>query len=1544
MSFDVSLQEIFSTLSSGGELYLIDEETRGNIVELLEFIGKNKITTLFLPMTFLRLIFAGKYINMFPANVRHIITAGEQAVINDGLRNCLKENNIYFHNHYGPSETHVITTLTIDPRKDIPEFPSIGKPIMNTGIYILDKEKYLLPAGVAGELYAGGLQVGSGYLNQPGLTAEKFIMPSATRGSFEKPPLDPVKLLFNHHSPLYQTGDRARWFIDGNIEFLGRIDQQVKVHGVRVEPGEIESQLGKIGSIKDAAVVVKQDTGREAYLCAYIVLKTGADWNEPGLRNTLAINLPAYMIPAYFVQMDKIPLTPGGKIDRKALPEPELKIGESHHAPRNEIEKKLAALWSEVLGKDTRHATQLQTSLGIDDNFFQLGGNSLKAIILVSKIHKELKVKVTLAEIFNAPSIRGLAEFIKRTEASRFLSIARVEEKEYYALASAQKRVYILQHMDKDGTTYNMTSSWSLQGVLDRDKLENTFHRLIQRHESLRTSFHMVNEEMAQRIHHKVKFEIEYYQVEVEVKAEVKKERPSRLEGTRGLAPLPIIKSFIRPFDLSHAPLLRVRLIKQSENKYLMMVDMHHIISDGMSTGIFVHDFTSFYAGNQLPGLNLHYKDCAQWQDREKENLLEQGKYWRNEFEGEIPVLELPTDCARPSLQSFAGSRINFEINKDTTAALKALMLETGATLYMILLSFYTILLSKLGSHEDIVIGTPTAGRRHPDLEKIMGMFVNTLALRNYPSGEKKITDFIGEVKEKTLKAFENQDYQYEDLVEELSITRDASRNPLFDTMFVLQNTPPMNINIPGLQLSPYPYENNTSKFDLTLSGVEEEGKLVFTFEYGTKLFREETIERFIVNFKKIIASVLQDPGAKISDIDIIPGAERRRLIYEFNDTATAYPADKTIHRLIEAQVRQTPDYIAAAGPLHLENRSYMTYMTYISYRQLNEKSHRLAGLLRERGTGPDTIVGIMMERSIEMIIGILGILKAGGAYLPIDPDSPRERIDYMLKDSGAGILLTTPDLSGEITFAKEVLHAADAINRVPTPHLHLTPSPVTSLAYTIYTSGTTGRPKGALMEHRSLVNLCCWHNRYYGVTARDNAAQYAGFGFDASAWEIFPYLIRGAAIHIIGDDIKLNIQQVGRYYNTHHITIGFLPTQFGRMFIEEWKELPTLRSLLMGGDKLNSVVETDYRLYNNYGPTENTVVTTSYLIESRPGGIPLGKPIANSRVYIVSKDRLLLQPLGVPGELCIGGAGLARGYLNRPELTAEKFCLREPGGTLFEGTRGLAPLFSKAPGTGPMQSCNHAVMQPYSHAAMPSPHSPIYHTGDLCKWLPDGNIEFLGRIDHQVKIRGFRVELGEIENRLATHENIKEAVVIDREDNTGEKYLCAYLVFREPNVSDHTELDSYLSQTLPEYMIPLHFLEVERIPLTLNGKLDRKALPPPGAKPENEYIPPGTKREREIAEIWKQVLGLEKVSINDNFFDAGGNSLKIIKLAIELKKRLGIEIPTAKLLQYPTIASQAKYIVRANEKEKEEAEVIVEFETDKVKSRLKQKRYKSQL
>jgi tyrocidine synthetase-3 len=1535
ISFDVSFQEIFFTLAAGGTLVVLDKHTKTDIPQLCRIIRENRIKTVFLPISFIKAIFSDEdYAEQFPGTISHIVSAGEQMVVINRFRTYLQENNIYLHNHYGPSETHVVTSKTLDPKREIPELPSIGTPISNTRIYILDNALHLQPIGVVGELYIGGTAPGRGYLNKPELTNSKFQIPNSKEGTNAPIPHS----LHSPHSPylpystLYQTGDRGRWLPDGNIEFLGRIDQQVKIRGYRIEPGEIEKQIltYEQQKIKAAVVIPREDRDKDRYLCGYLVTEHRIDISA--LKEYLTRILPDYMIPPFFVRLEEIPLTTSGKVDKSALPEPEkVKREYGFTGPGNEVEQELAALWSTVLGIEAN-------KIGTRDNFFQLGGHSLKATQLTARIHKTFNIKVPLPELFKTPTINGISQYLQRAAETQFAAIEKAEPREYYPLSSAQKRLFVLQQMEEESTVYNMPLVIPMTGEIDKEKLEQTFQKLIARHESLRTSFHMVANQPVQKIHDEVEFKIEYYQVEVKVKVE--EERPSLLEGTRGLAPLSLepvtalISSFIRPFDLSQAPLLRVGLIHtppcghpsqegSPRERYILMVDMHHIISDGVSLEILSHEFTALYNGQQLPELPIRYKDYAVWQNRRKirESTLKQEAYWLKVLRDEIPVLRLPYDFPRPGIQDFAGGKMDFEIGKQETPGLKQLTLAQGATLYMVLLAAYALLMSKLSGQEDISIGTPTAGRQHPDLENIIGMFVNTLVMRSQPLGEKTFQAFLNEVKINTLEAFENQEYQFEELVEKAAIKRDASRNPLFDVMFSLRhmNMPIQEALSPGHKPIHQQFEGRVSKFDLSLDCTDAGETIYGIVEYAARLFKPETIRRFIAYFKRIISAILADPNIPIAEIEILTEEEKNRILYVFNDTPVDFPEDKILHRLFKEQVEKTPDYIAAAGTHHiyestpLEGTRGLAPLNapgIITYRELNQRSNQLAHLLRKKGVEPDTIVGIMVDRSIEMIIGILGILTAGGAYLPIDPGYPEERIKYMLKDSGTKILVTANGLSEKLEKLSIVNCQLLIVNDSPPNRRRLNNPPKeannnlqldrTNLAYILYTSGTTGQPKGVMVEHRNAAAYLNAFNREFYLTGTDIVVQQASFTFDVFFEEVFPVFLKGGKIVIPSRDQARDVNLMEEFIIKHSVTI-ISCTPLMLNLLNQGNKLDSVRIFISGGDVLKGEYIGNLlkwaKVYNTYGPTETTVCATYYRCpDDIESNVPLGKPIVNYNVYILDNHHLV--PIGVPGEICISGAGVARGYLNNPGLTAEKFNHDLWDFQDYQDKRKKIQKRKKIPGSN---SNNYRSYRAYL--------SYIYKTGDRGRWLPDGNIEFLGRIDSQIKIRGFRIEPGEIENQLLDYEDITAAVIIPREDEVGDKHLCAYIV-SDKEISIPM-LKKYLSHSLPYYMIPSYVIQVEKLPLTTHGKVNRQALPKPLPGKPTAFIPPRDWWEEQMALLWAEVLGLSKemLSIDTNFFEIGGQSLKATVLSAKIHKALEVKVPLAAVFKTPTIRGLADYI-----------------------------------
>ncbi|HLP47394.1 MAG TPA: amino acid adenylation domain-containing protein, partial [Candidatus Kapabacteria bacterium] len=1268
-----------------------------------------------------------------------------------------------------------------------------------------------------------------------------------------------------------RTGQLARWLENEKIELLGDIHRQIWVDGRRLDAGRIESCLLSHKNVTQTVVVSRGGMGNKQ-LCAYIVLNGPV--GKSRLVEYLTEKLPKHLIPEDIVQLQCFPLRSNGTIDIELLESLTIDtvFSKGIRPPRNETEWKMVDIWSWLLGIE-------KEQIGIGDNFFEIGGHSLKAIQLVTKIHKELNVRIPMAKIFEFPTIESLAEHIREIENEKFTAIEPAEKKNYYRLSSAQKRFYFLRQVDKTGTSYNMPRVITVEGELDRQWITDTFKLMIQRHESLRTSFHLVDENIFQRVHDEVEFEPEYFDLEA-----VGGDSISEQEVAAG-----IIQKFIKPFELSRAPLMRVGFVKVKEKRHLLMLDTHHIISDGVSTAIFLKEFKAFYSGEYLQPLRIQYRDYAEWQhnEKKKEEFMKQEAFWCSQFKGNIPVLNLPTDYRRPSEQNFEGKHVDFEIGMNETQAFNRLVLQEDVTLFMLFLAIYNVLLLKLSGQEDIVVGAPIAGRSHADLEQIIGIFVNTLVLRNFPSGEKTFIEFLHEVKEKTLSAFENQDYQYEDLVDQVVISRDANRNPLFDTMFVLQNIDIAEINIPGLKLKPYQYKNEVSKFDLALSGVEEADKLIFTFEYSTKLFREGTINRFIVYFKNIVTEVIEDKYKRISNFGIITVEEKKRILFDFNNTRANYPKNKTIHRLFEEQVERTPDHIAIFG--HGRTRTITSYNLpmAIAYQELNEQSNRMACLLIEKGVLSDNIVGIMMERSCEMVISIYGILKAGGAYLPIDPDYPQERINYMMWDSGAKLLVTTNDKESEKMRRwegeKVLLEKNSHFQKSASCPLNFLPSYSENssyLAYVIYTSGTTGQSKGALIEHRNVVRLLFNDKFQFHFTNYDIWTLFHSFCFDFSVWEMYGALLYGGKLVIVPKMVARDTTEFLELLNRETVTVlNQTPSAFYNLINEvlsphqQGKKL-CIKYVIFGGEALNTLKLRNWlekypqtSLINMFGITETTVHVTYKELNEKDVELSIsniGKPIPTMNAYIL--DRYLEPvPIGVAGEIYVGGDGVARGYLNRVELTIGKF-IKNP---LKLGDR-------------------------------------LYRSGDTGRYLENGDIEYLGRIDKQVKIRGFRIELGEIENELLKHDDINEAVVVAWESGELSNYLCAYIVCQSK--IDKSELREYIGKQLPDYMIPSYFVHLDKIPLTPNGKVDYNALV---ANKENvmednkECIPPQNVVEKKLVDIWKKVLGREEVGINQNFFTIGGDSIKSIQI-ISRMRSAGYKLEMKDIFQYPVILNLA--------------------------------------
>lgn len=1424
--FDASVWEIFPPLIAGATIYVIEEEIRYDLKRLNAFMQEKGVTVSFLPTQV-----AEQFMQLENHCLKTLLVGG------DRLQKVASQT-YQIVNNYGPTENTVVTTSGI-VKPDEPVM--IGKPISNHRVYVLDKNHEIQPVGVPGELCISGAGLARGYLNRDDLTREKFVP--------------------NPHEPgekMYKTGDLVRWLPDGRLEFLGRLDDQVKIRGFRIELGEITQRLLEHPHIQDALVLVHSDENGENRLCAYFTAREG--WTEESIRGHLAQELPEYMIPPHLIHLDDFPLTPNGKVDKKVLPVPELKTTTDREAvaDADETERELIRIWKEILNVEP----------GTKDHFFHLGGDSLKLMRLVSRIREEFSVQLSVHVLFENPVLRDMAVQIQKAEVkSPDLKWESTEEKEYYPVSSVQKRLYAVEQMENIGTTYHTPVMLELKGDLEPDRLKSALKQFVQRHEALRTSFHWVDEELVQKVHAEadVTWEMFYADTDEEVK---------RIAG-----------EFIRPFDLEKAPLLRAALIDTKQSHYLI-IDMHHIISDGISVEeILYRELGALYQGQELPEPDKQYKDYVLWQQQwlTSEECRKRKEYWLKQLQGEIPVLELPTDFPRPPVQEFTGEKDSFVVKPALVERLKQIGKRENATLFMMLFSAYKVLISKLSGQEDTIVGIPVAGRGQSWLEPVFGMFVNTLPLRSQPKSELSFADYLQQVKSKVLGAYENGDYPLEEIIKHLKMERDRSRNPLFDTAFVLQNMEEVAIEIPGVTVKSQDLPWKHSMFDMTWEAKEDADTVRFHVEYCTRLFERETIQRYIRSYLYILEQITLHPGKRLAEIELLPPEDQHQLVEEFNETSAPYPKTKTIQQLFEEQVLKTPDQVA----LKMGDQ-------VLTYQELNEQANRLARWLRNEGITRGHVVGLMVNRSPMMIVGLLAIVKAGGTYLPIDPDYPNERIRFMLEDSQAAMLLVEPGIAVPVSYQGRVAELSPEIWKDEDSGNLPNINAPEDVLYIIYTSGSTGTPKGIETMHYNVIRTM-FNNGYIEMSPSDRVLQLSNYAFDGSTFDIYISLLHGAQLILVSKEALLDLNQLSRLIREEGITVIFITTALFNTLVDlDLECLQNVRNILFGGEKVSfthvkKAVEFlgEDRIIHVYGPTETTVFATYCPIGYKHlerGIIPIGKPLNNTRLYVLNSENQL-QPVGVPGELCISGDGVAKGYLNRPELTEERF-----------------------------------VQEPFA------PGERMYKTGDLVRWLPDGTIEYLDRMDDQVKIRGHRIELGEIQRKLLEEEAIREAVVIMDRDEEGQSYLCAYCV-AEGKV-EVSSLRKNLSTKLPDYMVPGYFVQMDSLPLNANGKVDKRSLPKPDLSGAGSagYVEPSTETEALLAGVWQEVLGAERVGIHDNFFELGGDSIKAIRIAARLNQQQ-MKLETKQLFRHPTIAELAPYIKRGVTQIEEEEMVTGDLE-----------------
>ncbi|HEU4558917.1 MAG TPA: amino acid adenylation domain-containing protein, partial [Longimicrobium sp.] len=1198
----------------------------------------------------------------------------------------------------------------------------------------------------------------------------------------------------------------------------------VKVRGFRVELGEVESALASHPAIKETAVIARETDAGDRRLVGYWVPVEGSvEPDAASLRLHLKALLPEYMVPSAYVRLERLPLTANGKLDRRALPEPESSVTDARPAePRTPTEEILAQLWAEVLRVE---------SVGVDDDFFALGGHSLLATRLLSRVQNALGVVLPLRTVFEGPTVAELAARVDalRQGGSHVLPpVVPVDRDRPLPLSFAQERLWFLDRLEGGSAAYNLPAALRLGGELDVDALERTLAEIVRRHETLRTVFREVEGGAVQVIAPFASFDLPVE--DLSGIPEAAREAEVRRRTAENAA---------RPFDLAQGPLFRATLLRVMAEEHVLLLCIHHIVSDGWSTGVLHRELGALYAAfaggepDPLPQLPVQYADYAVWQREQLQGevLDRQIGYWKEQLAGAPALLELPTDRPRPPVQSHHGAREPFDLSRSLLDRLQALGRSEGATLFMVMLGAFQLLLSKYSGSEDVVVGSPIAGRTRREVEELIGFFVNTLVLRTDLSGDPSFREVLRRVREVTLGAYEHQEVPFERLVSELQPERSLSHSPLFQVMFTLQNVDRSGSGLAGLRMEGVGAEVETTKVDLALTAVPHEDGVGGALEYSTALFDRSTARRMLEHLERILEQVAANADVRLSQLELLGEAERALVLEEWNQTEAGYPAERCIHELFEEQVERTPGAIA----LVFEDQT-------LSYAELNARANRLAHHLRALGVEPEARVGICVERSPEMVVGVLGVLKAGGAYVPLDPGYPAERLAYTLADSAPAAVLVQTHLRDRVESAGVPVLELDAAapSWVDRPATNSERGGLTAehLAYVIYTSGSTGRPKGVRVSHGSLAATLALAGDAFGFGARDRVPSLASFAFDIWLFETLLPLLGGGTVRLVPrdrvPDVPRLVEDLARCTTLHAVPALM------RRIVEEIRATPegvlgTLRHAFVGGDAVAPDLLEEMRIafpaaeiHVLYGPTEATIICASHRLGSEPATRQMvGRPLGNATLYVVEPGGKVA-PVGVPGELCLGGVSVARDYLGRPGLTAERF-----------------------------------VPHPFSA----EPGARLYRTGDRVRWLADGSLEFLGRTDFQVKVRGFRIEPGEIEARLLDHAGVREAVVLVREDTPGEKRLVAYVAGDETAAAE--VLRAHLLERLPEYMVPAAYVRLETLPLTPNGKVDRKALPAPegAAFSTREYEAPSGNTEEAVAAIWADLLGVERVGRHDDFF-----------------------------------------------------------------------------
>src|SRR5215213_6580857 len=1472
-SFDVSVEQMLAPLLTGASIVLRGDEV-WSTRDFLKCLHEERLTVVNFPPAFWQQITQDLLADdelTDRCDLRLVIVGGDLLSAETARRwmnTSLGQARLL--NAYGPTEATITATtfeITEQAIAEGNEVLPIGRAVGSRVLYVLNQEGDPVPLGVFGELHIGGPLLARGYLNHAVLTAAAFV---------------PDPFSGENGGRLYRTGDVARWLADGTIELVGRADRQVKIRGFRVELGEIEAALRRHPSVNEAVALAQDDgTTKGKQIVAYVVTKKDSEPTHEHWREFLKEWLPDYMIPGAFISIEKLPLTPNGKIDRIALAALEmLKPSASDNgsaAAITETERVIADVWAEILGVE---------QVGPGDNFFELGGHSLVATQIISRLRKKFKVELPFRVIFEEQTVRAIGQKIEEslaeksqntsqtstgevTKPSSSFTIKRALRNGPLPLSFAQERLWFLEQLDPGLPLYNVPAFVKLSGSLNVAAFNGALNELVRRHEILRTSFVSVGDGPSQHIS----------TLELPLPLTDLSSLPT---DQRWFHALDLAAAEIRqPFDLTHAPLLRTQLLRLEKNEHVLLLTMHHIVSDGWSLVQLVREIGVLYEANcegrdsQLGELPIQYADYAVWQCEQfaGEKVDAQLNYWREQLRG-ASVLEFPTDHPRPSKQSFSGRTDRFCVPRGLADSLSELSQRQGATLFMTLLTAFQVLLSRYSGQSDVSVGTPVAGRTHTETEALIGLFVNTLVIRVHIDSNESFLQVLDHVRKACLEAQSQQELPFERIVDALQPERALNRHPLFDVMFVMQNSLLPILHLPGLQLSPLPVETNSAKFDLTLEIEPADGNLLASLEYSSDLFEPDTIDRLAGNYLRLLEAIAADPSRRVASLPLLGEEERHRLVCELNDTAHDWPL-ATLPEMFRRQARSTPEATAVED----KNGERLTYA------ELDQQSEQLARRLRQVKVGPESIVAVLLDRSSAMVVALLGVLKSGAAYLPLDPSNPPERLRFMLADSKALVILTKrsfldvlPDHEALVICVDADHESFDSDERVPEIRAD-------NVAYVIYTSGSTGAPKGVMVTHRGLANYLRWSREAYQSQEGAGAVVHSPIGFDLTVTSLWLPLLSGTRVLLAGEGIGVIEELAQSLDGEEEFTLLKLtPAHLEPLGAELAKRAAArggVRRLVIGGEALHSEQLSwwsehapETQVVNEYGPTETVVGCCVYeraAGELLAGAVPIGRPIANTRLYVLDAGMGLV-PEGVFGELHVGGAGVSRGYLNRADLTAERF---------------VPDAFSNIPGAW------------------------LYKTGDIVRWTREHQLEYAGRVDGQIKIRGYRVETGEVEVVLRGHSHVRNAIVVVR-DNANSKQLMSYLVAEDGTELSAGELREYLRSRLPEYMIPERFITLDELPLTVNGKVDRLALIQLEGKDlaaVEPCAPPQTVTEEMVAGIWREVLQIESVGVNENFFERGGHSLLATRVVLRLHEAFDQEFTLQNFFEGPTVAQVAAHL-----------------------------------